>query len=190
MLKTFDTAPELEVSEWINTPRVLTLADLRGRVVLLHAFQMLCPGCVSHGLPQASKARELFSERDLAVIGLHTVFEHHDAMGAGALRAFVHEYRLSFPIGIDKPGSAAVPLTMQAYALQGTPSLVLLDRLGGVRLHHFGLIDDMALGALIGQLIAEGDGAAARTAPQGDRGVGDVANPTDPGCDAAACAVR
>ena len=41
-------APELVVESWFNTREPLTLADLRGRVVLLHAFQMLCPGCVAH----------------------------------------------------------------------------------------------------------------------------------------------
>ena len=155
----FDVVPPLEVSEWLNTPKPITLADLRGRVVLLHTFQMLCPACVSHGLPQTSKAREMFAEHDLAVIGLHTVFEHHSAMDANALRAFVHEYRLAFPIGIDKPGKANLPQTMEAYGLRGTPSLLLLDQAGRLRLHHFGRIDDMALGALIGQLIAQGEPA-------------------------------
>ena len=44
---TTDTAPELSVAEWVNTDKPLTLAGLRGRPVLLHAFQMLCPGCVA-----------------------------------------------------------------------------------------------------------------------------------------------
>gem|GEM_PF-3133559 len=42
------TAPELVVSEWLNTDSAPTLANLRGNVVLIEAFQMLCPGCVSH----------------------------------------------------------------------------------------------------------------------------------------------
>src|SRR5690606_20270412 len=39
-------APELQVSRWFNTPAPLSLAALRGRVVVVEAFQMLCPGCV------------------------------------------------------------------------------------------------------------------------------------------------
>ncbi len=74
------TAPELAVSQWFNTAEPLTLAALRGRPVLLHAFQMLCPGCVAHGTPQTQRAYELFKATDLQVIGLHTVFEHHAAM--------------------------------------------------------------------------------------------------------------
>ena len=65
-------APELAVSHWFNTPEPITLQSLRGRVVLLHAFQMLCPGCVSHGTPQAQRAQTLFRNTDLAVIGLES----------------------------------------------------------------------------------------------------------------------
>lgn len=150
-------APPLQVSRWFNTPMPITLEALRGRVVALHAFQMLCPGCVAHGLPQATRMRELFAPEQLAVIGLHTVFEHHAVMERPeALQAFIHEYRLDFPIGADQPDPrSGVPLTMQALGLRGTPSLLLLDKQGRIRLQHFGRIDDLRVGALIGQLIAE-----------------------------------
>lgn len=62
-------APDLVVSRWFNTKVPLSLAALRGRVVLLHAFQMLCPGCVAHGTPQAERAHRMFRETDLTVIG-------------------------------------------------------------------------------------------------------------------------
>jgi hypothetical protein len=148
--------PPLFVSRWFNTSAPVTLESLRGRLVAIHTFQMLCPGCVAHGLPQATKLRETFPEDQLAIIGLHTVFEHHSVMGADALQVFIHEYRLRFPIGIDEadqPGP--IPKTMAAWGLQGTPSLVLLDREGTVQLKHFGGIDDLALGAFVGQLLAK-----------------------------------
>jgi peroxiredoxin len=149
-------APPLQVSQWLNTAEPLDLARLRGKVVVLHAFQMLCPGCVTHGLPQAERVHRTFSHSEVAVIGLHTVFEHHDVMGAQALRTFVHEYRWSFPIGIDQASAQdPVPLTMRTYGLRGTPSVVLLDREGMVRLQHLGQIDDLALGGAIGQLLGQ-----------------------------------
>jgi len=174
-------APALQVAHWLNTPKPLTLASLRGRVVVLHAFQMLCPGCVAHGLPQAQRLHQLFPPEQLAVVGLHTVFEHHAVMGSvAALQAFVHEYRLTFPIGIDQPdGHEGVPLSMQALRLRGTPSLVVLDRQGRVRLHHFGSIDDLRLGALLGQLVGEA------LPPAGDLPAGDV--PAADGCDDRGC---
>ena len=148
--------PALFVSQWLNTPTPIDLADLRGKVVAIFAFQMLCPACVAHSLPQATQLRETFAAADVAVLGLHTVFEHHRAMNADALAAFVHEYRLRFPIGIDapNPSGGGIPQTMADWQLQGTPSLVLLNKQGGVHLAHFGHISDLALGALLGKLLA------------------------------------
>jgi peroxiredoxin len=155
----YPTAPELVVDRWFNTTQPLSLAALRGRVVLLHAFQMLCPGCVAHGTPQAEKAHRVFSGNDLQVIGLHTVFEHHEAMTPVALEAFIHEYKLTFPIAVDRPGAPGpLPLTMQAYAFQGTPSAVIIGRDGGIRHRSFGAEDDMVLGARIAAALAESAG--------------------------------
>ncbi|MBI5691422.1 MAG: redoxin family protein [Verrucomicrobia bacterium] len=149
-------APPISAALWLNTPEPVTLAQLRGRVVVLHAFQMLCPGCVTHGLPQAVEIQRAFDPDAVAVLGLHSVFEHHKAMTPAALRAFVHEYRLTFPIAIDQPSAdGPVPYTMQAYRMQGTPTLVLIDRCGRLRAQHFGVTADVAVGAEIGRLLAE-----------------------------------
>ncbi|MFZ6742566.1 redoxin domain-containing protein [Undibacterium sp. JH2W] len=149
-------APELISSDWLNTDTAISLHSLRGKVVFLHSFQMLCPSCVTHGLPQASAVRNAFSQQELAVIGLHTVFEHHQVMGKAALQAFIHEYRLGFPIAIDMPDPhSGIPLSMQKYGLRGTPSILLIDKKGRIRFHHFGHIDDLKLGHILGQLIAE-----------------------------------
>jgi len=134
----------------------LSLAALRGKVIALHAFQMLCPGCVQHGLPQAQRIHAAFEPEDVAVVGLHTVFEHHEAMTPVSLRAFLHEYRFAFPVGIDAPGAeGGVPQTMEAYGLRGTPSLLLIDRAGRLRRHSFGAEEDMIVGAAIATLVAE-----------------------------------
>ncbi|MCW5642020.1 MAG: TlpA family protein disulfide reductase [Rhodoferax sp.] len=148
--------PELQVSAWINTPETPSLAALRGHVVVVHAFQMLCPGCVAHGLPQAKRLTQVFAGRDLVVLGLHTVFEHHAVMTPAALRVFLHEYRIGFPVGIDMPGDPGpLPRTMQAYRMEGTPTLLVFDRQGQLQLNQLGQVDDMALGALLGELLAQ-----------------------------------
>lgn len=155
---TCSQAPDLQVSQWLNTPQPISLADLRGRVVFIEAFQMLCPGCVSHGLPQALRVAETFSRDEVVVLGLHTVFEHHGVQGTReALAAFLHEYRIGFPVGIDQPAESAdrVPRTMAAYELQGTPTTLLVDREGRLRKKMFGRPSDLALGADIMALIAE-----------------------------------
>lgn len=178
-------APPLQVAQWFNTREPLTLEDLRGRVVLLHAFQMLCPGCVEHGIPQARRVHEAFPSADVVVIGLHSVFEHHAVQGTPeALQAFIHEYRLRFPIALDRhEGDGSIPLTMRSLSLSGTPSLVLLDRQGRIRLHHFGHLDDLRVGAVLGQLLTE-----PTPEPLPDAAAGTSAAPSGPtGCDANGC---
>lgn len=175
-------APALQAAQWLNTAEPLSIDRLRGRIVVIEAFQMLCPGCVSHGLPQAARVRETFREEDVAVIGLHSVFEHHEAQTPVALAAFLHEYRIGFPVAVDAPGeNGGLPKTMAAYGMQGTPTLVLIDRQGRRRAQHFGHIPDLRLGAEIMALIAELE----------DRPIAS-ATPTEasaPACDEAGCIV-
>ncbi|MCL4767314.1 MAG: TlpA family protein disulfide reductase [Hyphomicrobiaceae bacterium] len=148
--------PELETVRWLNTKKPLSLSALKGRVVVLHAFQMLCPGCVSHGLPQMRRIAQRFHADEVAAIGLHTVFEHHDVMTPAALEAFIHEYRWPFPVAVDAPDGQGPPLTMRAYEMRGTPTLLLFDRRGRLRRHYFGQIDDLRIGAEIMALALEG----------------------------------
>lgn len=172
------TAPDWDIARWFNHDGDLTLADLRGRVVVAAAFQMLCPGCVERTIPQLRNVRELFTEDQVAVIGLHTVFEHHEAMGPTSLAAFIHEYRLTIPVGVDRAsdGGDPIPVTMARYAMRGTPTLLLIDRDGTLRRQSFGHIPDLQLGAEIMALVGE----AARTGPQS-------AQPPDPSCGPAGC---
>ena len=149
-------APELKVSRWFNAKEPISLETLRGKIVVIEAFQMLCPGCVSHGLPQAQKIAALFPPDKVAVIGLHTVFEHHEAMTPVSLEAFIHEYRLKFPIGVDEAGPQNMPKTMSAYYMRGTPSLIIIDQKGRLRANHFGQVPDMQIGAEIATLLSEG----------------------------------
>jgi len=167
---TVSIAPELEVTTWLNAHGPLSLAALRGKVVVVYAFQMLCPGCVSHSIPQAKKVAEIFASEDVVVLGLHTVFEHHEAMGEVALSAFIHEYRIKFPVGIDRPSAnGTIPVTMAKYQMRGTPTLILIDGNGALRQQIFGAADDMQVGALISALVPEING--------------------QPGCDGGVCRV-
>ncbi len=148
---------ELEVSAWLNTPSPISLADNLGKVIVIEAFQMLCPGCVSHALPQAQHIAKHFSPEDVLVLGLHSVFEHHDAQGRlEVLEAFLYENRISFPVAMDAPSDdSPVPRTMRNFGLSGTPSLILIDRYGAQREQYFGVVEDLVLGARIMKLMVE-----------------------------------
>jgi thiol-disulfide isomerase/thioredoxin len=176
-------APELQISAWLNTPQPLTLASLRGKVIALHTFQIFCPGCVQVGIPQAQRIYQEFDPDRVAVIGLHTVFEHHPVMGPDALEVFIHEYRLRFPIGIDKYDGPpqGVPLTMRTYQMQGTPTLILIDKTGHIRLHKFGHVSDITVGFSIGALLSEEIDESVEVPAASPANAGDAA------CDADGC---
>jgi hypothetical protein len=91
----------------------------------------------------------------IGVLGLHTVFEHRDVMARDALAVFLPEYRIDFPVGIDRHDRDPVPPTMHHHGLRGIPSTVLIDRGGRLRHSAFGTVDDLVLGAQLGQLLAE-----------------------------------
>lgn len=155
-------APPLQVQQWLNVEsaedakRPLELAQLRGKIVVIEAFQMLCPGCVQFGLPQAQRIAAQFDSSEVVVLGLHTVFEQHEAMTPAALAEFIREHQLDFPIGVDTPdGASGIPLTMRAYTMQGTPTLIMIDQAGRLRLQKFGHVSDQYVWAAIASLMNE-----------------------------------
>jgi hypothetical protein len=100
------------------------------------------------------RVKGAFDRDQIVALGLHTVFEHHD-VGGDALAVFLSEYRIDLPVGIDRHDGDPVPPTMQHYGLRVTPSTVLIDRGGRLRHSAFGTVDDLVLGAQLGQLLAE-----------------------------------
>ena len=164
-------APELAVSEWFNTPEKITLASLHGRPVFVHAFQLLCPGCVSEAIPQVQRIEQIFGKTDLAIVGIHTVFEHHAAMTPTTLQAFLHEYRIRSPVGVNlADGQSDIPVTMRRYGLRGTPSSVLIGRDGRIIHHAFGVEADMVLGARIAMALSATPELAPTESPPRNQG--------------------
>lgn len=149
-------APPILAERWFNTDTALSLEAFRGKVVVLHAFQMLCPGCVSHAVPQARRLHEIAKSIDaLAIVGIHTVFEHHAAMTPVSLEAFLHEYKITFPVAVDRAAAdgGRIPQTMAAYGFQGTPSTVVIDKAGQIVRSSFGTEDDLVLGLFVGNAL-------------------------------------
>ena len=72
-----ELAPELQLGSWVQDGPV-TLAGLRGQVVLLEVFQVNCPGCFLQGLPEAIRLHDLYQDQGLAVVGIATAFEDYE----------------------------------------------------------------------------------------------------------------
>lgn len=135
-------AQQLTIQEWLNSPQGYSFDVNAPHIKVIHAFQMLCPGCVYHGVPQTVELYEKFKGLPVEVIGLHTVFEHHEVMGPKALEVFIHEWRLPFPVGVDQPVAGhRIPATMKAYQMQGTPTTIVIDEKGEILIQNFGILD-------------------------------------------------
>jgi thiol-disulfide isomerase/thioredoxin len=144
----------------VDTPP--TLKSLKGKVVVVAAFQLHCPGSIKHGLPQAARLAASFNDDEVVVIGLNTPFEEPAKQDKAALEAFVAEHEFTFPIALDKTGAKGeLPKTMEDYEIRGTPTILLFDRQGRLRRHYLGQVDDLRLGAEVMALTIE-----ARDAPR------------------------
>ena len=67
-------AIDLEIQEWLGGPST-NISNELGRPILIKVFQVNCPGCFTHGIPEVLKVRQKFIESSLLVWGLATAFE-------------------------------------------------------------------------------------------------------------------
>ena len=87
---------------------------------------MLCPDSAQLSVPQTRSEHSTFASEDLGIISLHSVFEHRRVMTPDALRVFANESGVQFPIAIGSAQEgSSVPMTIAAWALDGTPTLMV-----------------------------------------------------------------
>jgi len=150
-------APEWRIAQWINGDPG-SLADHRGKVVLIEFFQLWCPGCKRFSVPLFKRWHERYGKRDdVLVVSIHTVFEGHDYQNPERLREFVEIWGIEHPVGIDTHGTEGgdVPETMTRYRTGGTPYVVIVDKSGRLRFRHLGGFDRRVVEAFIDRLLDE-----------------------------------
>jgi cytochrome c biogenesis protein CcdA/thiol-disulfide isomerase/thioredoxin len=124
-------APELAgVTAWLNSGP-LTLAALRGRVVLLDFWTYSCVNCV-RALPHVVDWYERYRDAGLVVIGVHTPEFPYERATDG-VRAAVARLGITYPVAQDNAYT-----TWKAYDNHFWPAQYLVDRRGRVVLKHFG----------------------------------------------------
>lgn len=116
-------APEFPAGlQWFNVSRPLTLAELRGRVVLLDFWTYCCINCM-HVLPDLDYLERKYGER-LAVIGVHSPKFPQEKV-AEQLQKAIQRHHIRHPVAHDP----AFRL-WKAYAIKAWPSLVVIDPQG------------------------------------------------------------
>ncbi|GAA0564330.1 redoxin domain-containing protein [Paractinoplanes ferrugineus] len=150
-------APELRGRGWLNTGgKDLTLADLRGKVVVLDFWTFCCINCL-HVLDELRPLEERYGDA-VVVIGVHSPkFEHE--RDPQALAAAVERYGVHHPVVDD--GDMHL---WQQYAAKAWPTLAVIDPTGYLVASMAGEGHAEGLSRLIDELIVkhEADGTLHR----------------------------
>ncbi|MFJ6573906.1 NHL domain-containing thioredoxin family protein [Streptomyces sp. NPDC091292] len=142
-------APELiGKGGWLNTGGSdLTLADLRGRIVLLDFWTFCCINCL-HVLDELRELEERHRDT-VVIIGVHSPKFVHEAEHQAVVDA-VERYGVEHPV-LDDPELT----TWKQYAVRAWPTLVVIDPEGYVVAQHAGEGHAHALAKLVEELEAE-----------------------------------
>jgi cytochrome c biogenesis protein CcdA/thiol-disulfide isomerase/thioredoxin len=125
-------APEIVgITHWLNTSAPLTLADLKGKVVLIDFWTYSCINCV-RTLPYVTGWYEKYKDSGFVVIGVHApefAFEKDTRNVEKALKQF----KINFPVAQDNDFA-----TWKNYKNHYWPAKYLIDANGHLRYTHFG----------------------------------------------------
>jgi thiol-disulfide isomerase/thioredoxin len=113
------------IDGWLNTAAPLSLAALRGKVVLVDFWTHSCINC-RRTVPYPNRWQARYGAQGLQVVGIHTPefgFEHTHHNVADAVRGF----GISFPVGQDNDFR-----TWRAWSDEAWPAFYLLDRDGRI----------------------------------------------------------
>jgi thiol-disulfide isomerase/thioredoxin/DNA-binding beta-propeller fold protein YncE len=141
-------APELQGRGWLNTGGTdVTLADLRGRIVVLDFWTFCCVNCL-HVLDELRPLEERYAD-SLVLIGVHSPKFEHEA-DPDALAAAVERYAVHHPV-LDDPEL----VTWRAYTARAWPTLVIIDPEGYIVASMSGEGHGPGLAVLVEELIEE-----------------------------------
>ena len=133
-LPVYATAPGFAgISNWLNTPggKPLTIAGLRGKVVLIDFWTYSCINCL-RTLPHLRAWYDAYHKDGLEIVGVHTpefAFEHELSNVEGAVKRL----DVTWPVALDNDYG-----TWNAWSNQYWPADYLVDQRGDVRAYSFG----------------------------------------------------
>jgi cytochrome c biogenesis protein CcdA/thiol-disulfide isomerase/thioredoxin len=174
-LKDYGRAPDFtDTQRWFNTAngRPLTMADLRGSVVLIDFWTYSCINCL-RTLPYLKAWDARYRSQGLTIVGVHTP-EFPFEKDAGNVAAAIDREGIRYPVVQDNDFG-----TWDAYGNQYWPAHYFIDARGHVRYAHFGEGDYEHSEAVIRALLADA-GRRVGTARSRVQGVAASAGVTTP----------
>ena len=132
---------------WLNTEKSLSIASLKGRVVILDFWTYCCINCL-HVLPDLKYLEQKYKD-SLTVIGVHSAkFENEKEVEN--IRQAILRYDIEHPVIVDSGMKV-----WQNYAVRAWPTLMVIDPESYVVGFVSGEGNREALDQLVGKLIAE-----------------------------------
>ncbi len=174
-LKDYGRAPDFtNTQQWFNTAdgRPLTMAQLRGRVVLIDFWTYTCVNCL-RTLPYLKAWDARYRSQGLTIVGVHTP-EFPFEKEAGNVVAAIDREGIRYPVVQDNDYG-----TWDAYGQHYTPAHSFGDARGHVRYAHFGEGDYGHSEAVIRALLADA-GRRVGTARSRAHGIAPSAGVTTP----------
>lgn len=139
-------APEIELKD-LNDETV-RLSDLRGKPVLVNFWATWCAPC-RFEMPLMEKKYRAYKESEKFVI---LAVDVKDDSGVDAVRNFISELSLTFPVLLDSDGSAET-----AYHILGLPMSFFIDRRGVIRATRVGAMSEQYIDEQLQKIFAEGE---------------------------------
>ncbi len=128
MVKPGEPAPNFQLRDMNG--QIVSLSDLRGKVVLLNFWATWCGPCRIE-MPAMERLYRTYERKDFEILAVST-----DAQGTAVTRPFQQENKLTFPILHDADFRVGL-----SYGARTLPMTFMVDRQGIVRQHIFGARD-------------------------------------------------
>lgn len=149
-------ATEWKEHQWIGS-KPLSLAALKGKVVLVDFFATWCRPCIM-AFPYLKQWQEKYEAKGLVIVGLTNYQGRYDGATqkpeeefAKLRDDFIPKHSITWPVGVEKSGRQ----TMLDYEVQGIPHVVLIDRQGKIQYVKVGASDYDKTERKIQELLAQ-----------------------------------
>jgi thiol-disulfide isomerase/thioredoxin len=140
-------APDITAQAWLNS-EPLSMADLRGRVVLVEFWTFACFNC-RNVEPYIREWHETYGDKGLVVIAVHSP-EFDFEKKIDNVRDYVAERSIPYPVAVDNDFS-----TWRAYENRAWPTVYLVDKDGRLVYRQIGEGRYAETEARIRELLAE-----------------------------------
>ncbi|HUP02785.1 MAG TPA: redoxin family protein [Bryobacteraceae bacterium] len=150
------TAPPIAITEWVG-PKPPALSALRGHPVLLFFWAHWCPDCKAM-VPFLADLERAYGPKGLALLAPTKRYGYvagGEPAGPEAEKRYIDQVRRQYYAGLGDLPAPISSAAFEAYGASTTPTLVLLDRAGVVRLYHPGAMSEAELGRDISSLIGK-----------------------------------